>query len=131
MRYVTCTWTLNSALNIKTDTSKFHYEIKVKTVNNCEQNHFSQFVTKIKMKTKVETDGALNVIGKLVKQLALTSLFLVLSRYVLTSIVSTYLGVDDPWQHLWNQVIDRFGDDPFTYHVYGSALVIKCPSTCP
>ncbi len=77
------------------------------------------------MKTREQTDGALSVIGKLVKQLFLTSLFLVLSRYVLTAIVSTLLGVEDPWQHLWNRVIDRFGDDPFTYHVYGSILVIN------
>jgi hypothetical protein len=78
------------------------------------------------MKTKEKTeDGALNVIGKLVKQLVVTSLFLVLSRYILTSIVSTLLGVEDPWQYLWDRVIDRFGDDPYTYHVYGSALVIK------
>jgi len=121
--YVTCTWTLNSVRNNKNWhlRKKYHYEIKVK--KSLEENQI--FCSKVKMKTIEQTDGALSVIGKLVKQLFLTSLFLVLSRYLLTAIISTLLGVEDPWQHLWDRVIDRFGDDPFTYHVYGSILVIN------
>ena len=76
------------------------------------------------MKTK-EANGTFGVIDKLVKQLVLISFFLITSRYILTSISLTLFRVEDPWQHLWDWVIDTFGDDPFTYHVYGTTLVNK------
>ena len=89
--------------------------------------NFSRKVSVSKMKEskeKVETKESQNVIEKLVKQLAFSALVIVALSRLTTFFVSTFFDVENPWQNGWNKVVDRFGEDPFTYHIYGTALVM-------
>ena len=88
--------------------------------------NFSRKVSVSKMKEskeKVETKESVNVIEKLVKQLAFSAFAIVALSRLTTCFVSTFFDVENPWQNGWNKVVDRFGEDPFTYHIYGTALV--------
>ena len=70
------------------------------------------------------TETTTTVLTKLLKQLVMSALLVVGLQSLTTFVVTSVVGVDDPWQRLWNKVIDVFGDDEYKYHIYGTALVI-------
>ena len=76
------------------------------------------------MKTeRIETEGSLAVVGNTVKLVAFPALFVFIFQYLLTLFLTSTLGVSEPWQNLWDQVVKKLGEDPFTYHIYGTAVV--------
>ena len=47
-------------------------------------------------------------------------------KFLLTKIVTIFSGdSDDPWQSLWDQILEITGDDFFTHHVYGTNLFMN------
>ena len=72
---------------------------------------------------RTETEGSLAVVGNTVKLVAFPALFAFTFQYLLTIFLTSTFGVSEPWQNLWDQVVEKLGEDPFTYHIYGTAVV--------
>ena len=70
------------------------------------------------------TETTTTMLKKLFQQLVMSTLLIVGLQSLTTFVVTSVVGVDDPWQRLWNKVIDVFGDDEYNYHIFGTALVI-------
>ena len=81
------------------------------------------------MKEAAESDDdnvandTLTMLKNLLRQTSLSVLLIVVTHSLATFVVASVLSVDDPWQYLWNKVIETFGDDQFSYYIFGTALV--------
>jgi hypothetical protein len=79
-------------------------------------------LSKMKKETS-ETQGSFSVVGNTVKLVAIPAVLAFLVQYLLTYFLSFTFGVSEPWQKIWDGVVDKLGEDPFTYHVYATAVV--------